>query len=92
MLSQQLEDNQASLQDETKAKLAVQAKLRAADEERNNLQQDLDEMEDMKLAAEKDKSQAQQQVCSFWLTVFMFRLINVSGTEWKCIMQSKIRN
>lgn len=63
MLSQQLEDSQSSGQDETKAKLAVQAKLRAADDERHNLQQDLDEMEDMKMVAEKDKAQALQQVC-----------------------------
>ena len=63
MLSQQLEDSQGSVQDETKAKLAMQAKLRASEEEKNLLQQDLDEMEDMKLAAEKEKAQATQQVC-----------------------------
>lgn len=72
MLTQQLEESHASVQDETKSKLALQAKLRAADDERNNLQQDLEEMEDMKLAAEKDKMQAQQQV-SF-----------LSGTHFIC--------
>ena len=64
MLSQQLEESQAAAQDETKAKLAIQGKLRAAEDERNQLQEALEDMEDMKAAADKEKLHLQSQV---WL-------------------------
>ena len=63
MLSQQLEESQAAAQDETKAKLAIQGKLRAAEDERNQLQEALEDMEDMKAAADKEKLHLQSQVC-----------------------------
>lgn len=61
-MSQQLEEAHTAMQDETRNKLALQAKLRASEEEKNSLQQDMEDLEDLKLAAEKDKMLCQQQV------------------------------
>lgn len=62
MLSHQLEEAQSSANDETKAKLGVQAKLRASEDERAQLQELVEELEDMKAAADKEKGTISGQV------------------------------
>ena len=61
-LTHQLEENQSALENENKAKQAVQAKLRSAEIDLHNLQHDLDILEEKNLAAEKDKNHIRQQV------------------------------
>lgn len=77
MLSQQLEESQTAAQDETKAKLAIQAKLRAAEDEKNQLHEALEDMEDMKAAVDKEKLNTQAQV------QFLSLEINFSDTLFR---------
>lgn len=54
-----------SLEDETRAKLALQTRLRQAESEREAAKDALDEEEQNKQALEKHVQMLQQQVCSF---------------------------
>ena len=56
------EDLQVQLDEETKQKLAMQAKVREANDETNSLREQLEEVEDEKTAIQKILSQTQVQV------------------------------
>ena len=69
----QIDDLQTQLEEETREKLACQAKLRAVDEEKNALQEQLDEEQDEKNALQKVMSQNQVQVHTEDLTSFFLK-------------------
>lgn len=64
-VSTERKDLQEMYEEETRAKLAVQAKLRATEDEREQLRDMLEEEEEAKKALEKQNMTLQQQVSYF---------------------------